>query len=90
MKKRKRKLNFLLLIPLLLVVLIQGLLPFSILLASRAKETMELNAVEIDSNLAENRQVVLEIRVDQLNGALEFVVGQRHTVAGGDGQFAHR
>ena len=37
-----------------------------------------------------HRQVVLEIRVDQLNGALEFVVGQRHTVAGGDGQFAHR
>ena len=66
MKKRKRKLNYLLMIPLMLVVLIQGLLPFSILLASKAKETMELNAVEIDSNLVENRQVVLEnAMVDQ-------------------------
>ena len=90
MKKRKRKLNFLLLIPLLLVVLIQGLLPFSILLASRAKETMELNAVEIDSNLAENRRVVLEnAMVDQwsairsesgyLNNVLEEFLAETHT-----------
>ncbi|MDD6880087.1 MAG: ATP-binding protein [Firmicutes bacterium] len=60
MIKRKRKLNYLLLIPLVLVVLLQGLLPFSILLSSKAKETMELNAVEIDNNLVENRRVVLE------------------------------
>lgn len=90
MEKRKRKLNFLLLIPLLLVVLIQGLLPFSILLASRAKETMELNAVEIDSNLAENRRVVLEnAMVDQwsairsesgyLNNVLEEFLAETHT-----------
>ncbi len=34
-------------------------------------------------------EVVLEVRVDQLNGPLELVVGQRHFVAGGDGEFAH-
>ena len=60
MKRRKRKLTYLLLIPLALVVLLQGLLPFSILLVSRAKETMERSAVDNDSNLVENRRVVLE------------------------------
>lgn len=90
MKKRKRKLNYLLLIPLVLVVLIQGLLPFSILLASKVKETMELNAVENDSNLVENRQVVLEnAMVDQwsavrsesgyLNNALGEFLAENHT-----------
>ena len=90
MKKRKRKLNYLLLIPLVLVVLIQGLLPFSILLASKAKETMELNAVEIDRNLVENRQVVLEnAMVDQwsavrsesgyLNHTLDEFLAENHT-----------
>ena len=60
MKRRKRKLTYLLLVPLALVVLLQGLLPFSILLVSRAKETMERGAVDNDSNLVENRRVVLE------------------------------
>ena len=45
MKRRKRKLTYLLLVPLALVVLLQGLLPFSILLVSRAKETMERGAL---------------------------------------------
>lgn len=66
MKRRKRKLTYLLLIPLVMVVVLQGLLPFSILLFSKAKETMERNAVDIDSNLVENRRVVLEnAMVDQ-------------------------
>lgn len=78
-----------LLIPLVLVVLIQGLLPFSILLSSKTKETMELNAVEIDRNLVENRQVVLEnAMVDQwsavksesgyLNNALDGFLAENH------------
>ena len=90
MKKRTRKLNYLLLIPLVLVVLIQGLLPFSILISSKAKETMELNAVAIDSNLVENRQVVLEnAMIDQwsavrnesgnLNNTLEVFLRKHHT-----------
>lgn len=60
MKRRKRKLTSLLLIPLVVVVLLQGLLPFSTLLASRVKETMVRNAVDIDSNIVENRRVVLQ------------------------------
>ena len=47
MKQRKKKLTFLLLIPLVLVVLLQGLLPFSILLTSRTKETMVRNAADM-------------------------------------------
>ena len=57
---KKQKLKHLLLIPLLVVVLLQGLLPFSVLLFSRTKETMVQNAVDIDSHLVENRRVVLE------------------------------
>ncbi|MDD6050823.1 MAG: diguanylate cyclase, partial [Clostridiales bacterium] len=60
MKRRKKKLTYLLLIPLALVVLLQGLLPFSILCASQVKETMVQNAVDIDSNIVENRRVVLQ------------------------------
>ena len=60
MKRRKRKLTSLLLIPLVAVVLLQGLLPFSTLLASRVKETMVSNAVDINSNIVENRRVVLQ------------------------------
>ncbi|MDO4487243.1 MAG: response regulator [Bacillota bacterium] len=89
MKNRTRKLNWLLLFPLILVVLIQGLLPFSILLSSKAKETLELNAVEIDRNLVENRQVVLEnAMIEQwsavrnesgyLNNALEEFMKMHH------------
>ncbi|MDO4492486.1 MAG: response regulator [Clostridia bacterium] len=60
MNRRKRKLTWLLLIPLLLVVLLQGFLPFSTLLAGGTKQTLERNAVEIDSHLVENRKTVLE------------------------------
>ena len=67
-KKHKKKLYHLLLIPLLLVVLLQGLIPFSILLLSRTRETMAQNAVDIDSHLVENRRVILEnAMLDQWN-----------------------
>ena len=60
MHKRKSSLIYLLLLPLLVVVLLQGLLPFSILMASGTKQTMERNAVEIDASLVENTSVVLQ------------------------------
>ena len=59
-KRRKIKLTYLLLIPLVLVVLLQGLLPFSVLLASKVNETMAESAIDIDKNLVENRLVVLQ------------------------------
>ena len=60
MKKRQKSLARLLLVPLTIVVLIQGLLPFVTLVASGAKESMESNAASIDQAIVENREVVLE------------------------------
>ena len=66
MKKRPKSLTQLLLIPLLLLVLLQGLLPFATLIISGTKQTMERSAVDIDQNIVENRKVVLEsAMVDQ-------------------------
>ncbi len=60
MQKKKKSLAILLLVPLLLVVLFQGLLPFSALLASGTRQTMEQNAISIDSNMVKNRATMLE------------------------------
>ena len=60
MKKKKRTLMHILLLPLLLVVLFQGILPFSMLLSSGVKSIMESNAVDLDSYLVENSKVILE------------------------------
>ncbi len=60
MKKRKRSLMVILLLPLLFVVLIQGVLPFSALLLSRTKETMIAAEVNIDRNIVENRKIALK------------------------------
>ena len=60
MKHRKLKLTYLLLIPLLFVVVLQGLIPLLILISSGTKTTMEQNAVDIDNNLVENHRVVLQ------------------------------
>ena len=60
MRVQKRTLMRILLIPLLFVVLFQGLLPFSMLLFSGVKSTMESNAVNLDSYMVENSEVILE------------------------------
>lgn len=60
MRKKKGSIITVLLAPLLLVVLIQGILPFSTLLASGTKQTMERNAIDIDANMTRNRGTVLE------------------------------
>lgn len=60
MEKKKQNLTALLLLPLLLVVLCQGVLPFSTLLASGTKQTMERNTIEIDCNMVRSRQTMLE------------------------------
>lgn len=59
-KPKKRTLASLLLLPLLFVVLFQGVFPFAILLASGTKQTMERNAIDIDSNMVQNRETTLE------------------------------
>lgn len=68
MKKKKRTLMHILLLPLLLVVLFQGILPFSMLLSSGVKSIMESNAVDLDSYLVENSKVILE---NAMIGAVE-------------------
>lgn len=60
-EKKKRTLMHILLLPLLLVVLFQGILPFSMLLSSGVKSIMESNAVDLDSYLVENSKVILEM-----------------------------
>ncbi len=60
MNKHKKSLTKLLFIPLILVVALQGLVPFFLLKASNTRETLQNNAVDIDSNLVENKRVVLE------------------------------
>ena len=66
MKKQKKSLMSILLVPLLLVVVLEGILPFGTLMASGAKATLESNTVDIDSHLVQNRSVVLEnAMVDQ-------------------------
>ncbi len=65
MKKRKRSLMYILLVPLLVVVLIEGLLPFMSLLLSRTKETMIDAEVNIDSNIVENRRMSLENAMEE-------------------------
>lgn len=60
MKNKKIKLTYLLLIPLVFVVILQGILPFSTLFISKTRETLVQNATNIDSYLVENRKVVLE------------------------------
>jgi len=48
------------LIPLIVMVLVQGVFPFSILQLSGVKSRLEDNAVSMDRRIIENRQVVLE------------------------------
>ena len=69
MKVQKRKLMRILLVPLLLVVLFQGIMPFFMLMVSGVKDTMESNAVNLDSYLLKNREVMLEnAMVEQWSG----------------------
>ena len=71
MKRRKRSLMYILLVPLLVVVLIEGLLPFMSLLLSRTKEAMIDAEVNIDSNIVENRRMSLENAMDEQWSAVQ-------------------
>ncbi len=87
MRKRTITIAQLLLVPLLCVVLVQGLLPFSALLASGTRETLQGNSIDIDRHMVKNRAVSLEgSMVDQwssiqkessyLNAALRNVIAE--------------
>jgi len=58
--KKKKTLLRILFIPVLVVVLIQGIMPFFMLVFSGIRTKMEDNVVDMDNHIVENRQVVLE------------------------------
>ena len=58
--KKKRTLLKIFLIPILGIVLLQGILPFFTLILSGIKSNLENNTIYMDSHMVENRQVVLE------------------------------
>lgn len=87
--QRKVSLQRILLIALLVVVLIQGLLPLSALVASGVRETLENNAVEVDTHMVDNRKVTLQSAMTTqwngiakestyLNSQLEAFFSQNH------------
>ena len=64
--EHRKSLARLLLIPLLLVVLIQGFLPFYALHTVGVKTSLEKGSIDMDSSIVENRKVTLEsTMVDQ-------------------------
>ena len=58
--KRKKKLLYIFLFPLLGIVIFQGIVPFLMLFLSSVKGSLETNAVSMDSQIVENRQVALQ------------------------------
>lgn len=73
--KRKKKLLNIFLIPLIGIVLIQGVLLLSMLFFSGVQETLQDNAVETDTHILENRQMSLQSAMvrewSSLNGESE-------------------
>ena len=60
MKRRKRSLLDIFLIPILIIVAIQGAVPFLTLIFSGIRSSVENTVIGLDSHTVENRKVVLE------------------------------
>lgn len=58
--KRKRSLLDIFLIPILIIVFVQGAVPFLTLIFSGIRTSMEDTMIGLDSHTVENRKVVLE------------------------------
>ena len=57
---KKKTLLRIFLVPLLIIVLLQGLVPFLMLVCSGIRSNLENNTIHMDQRIVENRQVVLE------------------------------
>lgn len=68
--KKKKRLLYIFLIPLLGIVLFQGVVPFSMLLFSGVKESLERNTANMDSHITENRQVTLQNTMNEQWGGI--------------------
>ncbi len=60
MKKNKKTLLRIILVPVLIVVLIQGMLPFLTVVLNGVKQSLENNTIQMDNHLVQNSKVVLE------------------------------
>ena len=58
--KKKRSLLRIMSIPMLLIVLIQGIVPFLTLAFSGVKESLEENTIQLDAHMVEKNQVILQ------------------------------
>lgn len=58
--KKKRSLLRIMLIPMLLIVLIQGIVPFLTLAFSGIKTSLEENTIQMDAHMVEKNQVILQ------------------------------
>lgn len=68
--KKKKRLLYVFLIPLLGIVLFQGVVPFSMLFFSGVKENLEKNTVNMDSYITENRQLTLQNAMNEQWGGI--------------------
>lgn len=57
---KKKNLLSILLVPILILVIIQGAVPFLMLILSGVKTNVEENVIRVDNHIVENRQLVLE------------------------------
>lgn len=60
MEKKKRSLLIIFMIPVLIIVLVQGAVPFSMVAFSGVMSNIENTIISMDSHTVENRQLVLE------------------------------
>lgn len=58
--KKKRSLLRIMLIPMLLIVLVQGIVPFLTLALSGIKTSLEENTIQMDAHMVEKNQVILQ------------------------------
>ena len=63
--RKKRPLLKIILIPILLIVLIQGTLPFMTLVLSGLKSSLEDNTIQMDAHMVENNQMTLENEMNE-------------------------
>ena len=63
--RRKRPLLKIILIPILLIVLVQGTLPFMTLILSGLKSNLENNTIQMDTHMVENNQMNLENEMNE-------------------------
>ena len=93
MGKKKKTLLKIFLIPILGIVLIEGIVPFLTLVFSGIKSNLEENNIRVVNHIVENRQVVLENdmvekwrsvykKSDELNSDLSQVLDDNHADVG--------